>query len=1253
MKHLLPLLMLPILASAQPASLQVANLTFKLDSEATATLKLGNNAIRITQLWQVNFIDHPPVNATTFTKEPWNGKITVKQEPNAIVIQGRSNGLDLDIIATKVGDALDFKVNIVKTKIHVSHVYLPHATEFPIEGMDKVVFPHRGSESMGLAFLPEFFRKHADGNTKWNQVMSGDKGYISLFGAPLQSLEDHTPILPLRVTEEGKKWYTEGLINDVERISYRVNRPPAEGQAELSLVENDSGSMLAGTRFGGKGWLFRFTGNGNDTPYDNGRHVMRYLFNATMNAILQREPELVTKKRIALASLKNGPLHGGWTPTPVADWENYFPGASFIREAEAEFVRLESPEAIRSALQDPNVGLILNPYGEIYPGGDASKLLDDLKLLKAFVQRGGIWWETGGFPFFYVLIPQPYESFSASYPSAVADFVHFAYGPSGLAIFGVQPLMRKPWDMERIVNPTSLDIAGLGHAANFTHGWMTAINPGSAWNSPPLRWQGNLSTPKAALAEVARVQEIKGSLEDKATKPGLLEKLKGAVLVRTGIATAEMQIEALERLPKGSIVHYTEYLKGGFDKQYPDHLPVNPRFGSDDDLATFIKACQDSGHLAMPYTNTSWWCIDPKGPTFEQAGEAPLAKNRDGSPRKERYGTNEGYSICFYHPAVQNAHRNVRKDMSEKYPNDIVLQDQVGSRSWLWNFNPLEPNFACGNDGMLSLSMEDAQNVPIATEDGYDRVLNFETMICGAAWGMIPAKAQHETRHAKYRFPQGEWEFFPILSYLGHDQCIFTTHDLGHFISTPDQVAAALAFGYAMSYYWHQNSHQNPPQVHWLNWLDALQKTICAQYAGKKLLDFTYPQTGSDHQKPHELIYTQFQGNVTIVANTGETNVPLKNLLANTAFTKEERDWLDTITLPPFGFYASAPNARAARIFDKEGTPVSIAVQLKNKNIDGVVLAPGATTLQIPVPDSWKSAQVNLMDSKYAAKSAFKGNLLEIILPKYQDDYEEMPVDYATKAPKTIKATKPVVAIVSPKDLKHPHLPADIDLWEKHLKHFLSEEGIDVIRISDLGELVRLLKLPPSPERPFAIVSPAGETVFGLPEIKPLDFIQMIKNYVNTGGIWWGTGGYPFFYYLAVRSDGSTIFTHLGGSGSSIFGITCPGGPVDQPKRPLTLTEEGKRWFSKQRAERLKYATANAQRPFLTPPETLVLVKGGKDNYVAPIRADGWGFLFNLGGFSVDKEVASDIIAGTIIFLWNNSWPQPPTPQRQVAWKLQ
>ena len=41
---------------------------------------------------------------------------------------------------------------------------------------------------------------------------------------------------------------------------------------------------------------------------------------------------------------------------------------------------------------------------------------------------------------------------------------------------------------------------------------------------------------------------------------------------------------------------------------------------------------------------------------------------------------------------------------------------------------------ASGYDGMHSLSMEGAKTVPMATEDGHDRVLNFETMICGAAW---------------------------------------------------------------------------------------------------------------------------------------------------------------------------------------------------------------------------------------------------------------------------------------------------------------------------------------------------------------------------------------------------------------------------------------------------------------------------------------------------------------------------------------
>ena len=140
--------------------------------------------------------------------------------------------------------------------------------------------------------------------------------------------------------------------------------------------------------------------------------------------------------------------------------------------------------------------------------------------------------------------------------------------------------------------------------------------------------------PRTSLANYAKLNEIQGSLEQKVTKPGVLDKLKGAVLVKLFSYGSKHQIATLDHLPKGSLVHYSSYLKGGFDKEYPDHLPVNPKWGTNDDLARLINRSHELGHLIMPYTNTSWWCTDPRGPTFEREGEEPLGRNLDGSLKR-------------------------------------------------------------------------------------------------------------------------------------------------------------------------------------------------------------------------------------------------------------------------------------------------------------------------------------------------------------------------------------------------------------------------------------------------------------------------------------------------------------------------------------------------------------------------------------------------------------------------------------------
>ena len=140
--------------------------------------------------------------------------------------------------------------------------------------------------------------------------------------------------------------------------------------------------------------------------------------------------------------------------------------------------------------------------------------------------------------------------------------------------------------------------------------------------------------------------------------------------------------------------------------------------------------------------------------------------------------------------------------MSEKYPNDIVLQDQVGSRSWLWNFNPLEPNFACGNDGMLSLSMEERRTCRSA-ENGYDRVLNFETMICGRV-GHDPARHNTKPDTPSTDSHKENGNSSRSSPYLGTTSASSPPTTWGISSAPLTKSAAALAFGYAMSYYWHE-----------------------------------------------------------------------------------------------------------------------------------------------------------------------------------------------------------------------------------------------------------------------------------------------------------------------------------------------------------------------------------------------------------------------------------------------------------------
>lgn len=1262
MKKLFVALLAGISLFAEPLKVTKSGYEFEFDGKRSAKVVSGGRTVQIPELWRVVFADRGgQLSSSEYMAEPWNGSVATSLKGDVAEIRYTAKDLSLTVRLTFSDRFIDWRGELVSTSKPVERLDAPADAQFPLEGMRRFVFPQRGAECHGFAFMPKFFSEHTYPDCHYKTKSLGPAGYVHLFGDVLDQRSDGTLPVRVAVTEAGKEWFGESssrYFETGERL-LKVNRPSKANQVDVSLVEGDGGSVLSGHRLGGKGWLFRIASSGNnDMSQSSSKQIFRNFYNFTMAGLVGKDKQSYLGKKFCYIDLHNGPARGSWTPMTVLDWVRIVNASPFLSMCDGEVVRIKSLEQMREAMKDESVAMILNPYGEVFPSLDAEMLMNDLSLLRDFVKRGGVWWETGGYSFYQILMPSKFGSFSARYPSAVADFAYVDYGKQSIGLYGIQPMLRKPWDIERVVRPTFLSVAGIGTGAQFGHGWQFICEPGQSWSSPAWRMTFGYDDVRASLSDYARLNEISGSLEKKVKDADLLERLKGAVLFRLGGRTYESQMAGMASMPPLNIVHYTEYLKGGFDKEYPDHLPVRSGWGTNEQFKDFIMKGKAMRHLMMPYTNTSWWCLEPKGPTYERVGEVGLNRQRNGSLRLERYAKNTGHSLCFWHPAIQEAHRKVRHEMTVDYPSDILFQDQVGARSWVWNYHPMEPHKASGHDGMHSLTMEDAEVIPMATEDGYDRVLNFETMICGAAWGMVPAEGKHLTRHTKYLFPEGEWQFFPILSYLGHDQCIFTTHDLGHFINTEDKLAAVLAFGYGLSLRWDEHYARNRSVVAWANWLDALQKSVCYDYAGKKLLDFRYLEEGTGRPYPHEVIYSQYAGDCVAIVNCGSKPVDLKGLLDGVALSASEKAWLSTQTLCGYGFYIRSGSS-VAGYFGMEGDAKAkqgFALTDRNGALTGRVFACTGSKLSFHAPKRWIGTSLSIQlpgGGDVKAVFADKGNgIVELQVPESSDFKSLMPEDAKVKSPKALGVSNKVVVIHMDKYQNEGYQTSAAIVIEELRRH-LAGKDLEIEVLTDISKLPGMLSEADRSRRPFAVVSPGGETYFVPEGTTAVKMLEVIKAYVDRGGIWWSTGGYPFYFSMLASKDMTSFKREpLYSSGAALFGISCPSGTPDEPYRQLQVTAAGKSWFDAERCKRIESRQMQTQRPFLGERGLLPLITGDGIPYVSAYRCEGWGYMFNMGGFGVDDKLMSDVIAGTLEHLYGTSWKEGDGTAVRFIWNI-
>ena len=468
------------------------------------------------------------------------------------------------------------------------------------------------------------------------------------------------------------------------------------------------------------------------------------------------------------------------------------------------------------------------------------------------------------------------------YPTLCADFAMLeTTGGESMSIYGLRPRPpHVPWQNPAPFVPGRTATGGDGRGGFFDHAFAIYVCGGNTWESPVTRIAKG-RTLETALADYAAENGIVRTLPEKVRDPTLLSRLLRAPLYNindlTG-ATMSAARQALATWPKPTLFHFTGYLKGGFDREYPDHLPPPVAFGTPEAFRELIAYAQGQGHVVCPYTNPTWWCDHPRGPTFAKWGEAPLARKKDGTFYREEYAGCDGYVQTYAHPGSLEGNRRTVRQFTTDYPVDLLFQDQCGSRDWIWSFNPVLDSPTLQTEGIISMGEEDSASVPLATEDGWDGLANSYTAFMGCTRRIVPYDVRPSwARLYKEIYPPDTWVLEPILLRLLHGKVLFYQHNLGQFTTDERILAWSLALGYSLSFCSAARDWEADDTVReWYRFLHLLQSSVIARLADKPLTAFRHDRgplfaAGGDPMRTaDDGVVTACFGDVSTAVNLGD-----------------------------------------------------------------------------------------------------------------------------------------------------------------------------------------------------------------------------------------------------------------------------------------------------------------------------------------------------------------------------------------------
>ena len=1174
-------------------------------------------------LWQVRFQDKTEIKAADFGADSNERffKYEIDEAANAIRMIFNGPEIGVNVTATGHEDSVDFSAQVTPKEKTVLDFFLPARLRFDPEQVERFVFPIGGNYSVGVAFNAAFFRPQ-DEPVGWDSRTVGSKGYVALYGDPLDEREYHDPPTTLKVTAEGSKWLGTELVKRVAGAKAVVNRPSTRKQADLVLVDSPNGPYFSACHLGGKGLIWRIGGTVSMLGKRLGKQDVTDMLMAVIGK-LSASPPAGRNKLGIVAPPKYGPKYR-WAG--ARDWLKTLRSCRAVTTGKVQQVELVGPRDMIGAMKVREFFAILNPYGEGIPVLEDGGIEAAVKPIGQYVRAGGNWFEISGYPFYYELHPKRYVSIERKYPNAFADFLHLDARTGSASLFGVQPQEWPPWEgaknKKAIFVPRRLGCGGDEQGGYGESCFATYVKPDETWQSPTVR----LGIGKSAVDGIqayCEANQIKRKLKDKMS-PELLEKFKRSVVLSYG-GNCRDKIASLESLPVPTMLFFADYLKGGFDKEYPDHLPPRADFGTPEEFRAFIAKAHGLGHLVMPYVNPTWWCDHPRGPTFKREGEEPLLRKLDGELSYECYGKNDGYTVCHWHPAVQAANRQIVRQFTDEYPVTVLFQDQNAARAWRYDTNPASPTPYAYFDGLISQAAEDyTKGTPLSTEGGCDRLVNYESQFSGLSFDLVPlGYTRQGIRLMKYEYPPKTWEVFPVALYIAHDK----TAMIHHFIlrvSNEEILAWTMGIGFSLNYGSHATSAFAKDE--WFKWLDRLQKSVCARYVGEPLRAFEHDR-GSGPTPADDGVLRATYDKIKVTTNLGPVRL-----------SESGRD------LAPYGFYMTGPGLVAASLrslggmdFGDEG--MAFVAEGNARKADVWVFAPQEREVAVELPLGMSGDVSIAVENGRAVTTTVRDRVVNFRLP-LRPGRKRMtpPTALADKASCDWPGSRPAIGVLNISGMGAGTGVA----WSKAFQDspLCKEFGLSVRDITTVQELVVALKAGPG--QWFTIINPYGE---GFPITAPgkwREMIEAIRQYVNNGGCWWETSGYSLYSAYAPKGDGWQREL-VGRGGMALLGIPVVWGDVKELPQLLRVPPEGGSWLGKDLGALVEKSASMVNRGLprgARDPGHVTLVAGDNADFIGGYRLDGWGWFWRIGGFSPNPGVALPVaVAAT-----EHVYTHPPVP---------